>query len=203
MIDMDQFQNGAAGITVQYFARDPRPGTLTDFTCDAGDCSTNCVPDAVTVSVTAYQFTRFSAFFRLPAVPLPDLHASVPMGGAGCDETGTACHEESIDVKSPSEPPMSSPLALWSPRATNISGKWFATTSSIFPNTKVISEYQEVAPNLYIRVLQDLERHAAGRPDHRPLGRYRGRRQGAREDQAGGAGSVRDGVATITPMARR
>src|ERR1051325_8261303 len=27
------------------------------------------------------------------------------------------------------------------------------------PNTKVVAEYQEVAPNLYIRVLQDLERH--------------------------------------------
>jgi hypothetical protein len=89
MIDMDQFQNGAAGITVQYFARDPDSGVLTDFTCDAGDCTTNCVPDAVTVSVTTYQFTRFAGFFRLPAIALPDLHASVPMGGAGCDETGT------------------------------------------------------------------------------------------------------------------
>src|ERR1051325_5916068 len=27
------------------------------------------------------------------------------------------------------------------------------------PNTKVVAEYQEVAPNLYIRVLQDLERN--------------------------------------------
>ena len=89
MIDMDQFQQGAAGITVQYFARDPDSGVLTDFTCDAGDCTTNCIPDAVTVSVTTYQFTRFSSFFRLPAVALPDLHASMPMGGAGCDETGT------------------------------------------------------------------------------------------------------------------
>src|SRR5690349_13176645 len=27
------------------------------------------------------------------------------------------------------------------------------------PNSKVIAEYQEVSPNLYVRVLQDLERH--------------------------------------------
>jgi len=27
------------------------------------------------------------------------------------------------------------------------------------PNSKVVAEYQEVAQNLYIRVLQDLERH--------------------------------------------
>jgi DNA-binding NarL/FixJ family response regulator len=27
------------------------------------------------------------------------------------------------------------------------------------PNAKIVTEYQEVAPNLYIRVLQDLERN--------------------------------------------
>ena len=89
MIDMDQFQNGSAGITVQYFSRDPDTGNLTDFSCDGGECSSECIPDAVTVSVTSYQFTRFSGFFRLPAVSLPDFHASTAMGGAGCDETGT------------------------------------------------------------------------------------------------------------------
>ena len=89
MIDMDQFINGGAGITVQYFRRDPDTGSLVDFTCDAGDCTTNCVPDAVTVNVTAYQFTRFAGFFRLPAVSLPDFHTSTAMGGAGCDETGS------------------------------------------------------------------------------------------------------------------
>ncbi len=90
MIDMDQFQNGAAGITVQYFQLNA-DGTLTDFANSgcSGDCTTVCIPDSVTVSVTGYQFTRFSGFFKLPAVSLPDFHASVPMGGAGCDETGT------------------------------------------------------------------------------------------------------------------
>jgi Flp pilus assembly protein TadG len=89
MIDMDQFVNGSAGITVRYQGLDPASGTLSDFACDGGDCTTNCIPDTVTVSVTSYQFTRFVGFFRLPAVPLPDFHASVPMGGAGCDETGS------------------------------------------------------------------------------------------------------------------
>jgi hypothetical protein len=89
MIDMDQFISGEAGITVSYYLRDPTTGSLSDFTCDAGDCTPNCIPDAVTVRVTTYEFTKFSGFFRLPAVPLPDFHASMPMGGAGCDETGT------------------------------------------------------------------------------------------------------------------
>ena len=31
MIDMDQFQNGAAGITVEYFARDPASGDAHRF----------------------------------------------------------------------------------------------------------------------------------------------------------------------------
>lgn len=88
MIDMDQFQNGSAGITVQYFGRDPDSGALSDFSCDGGECSTACIPDTVTVSITSYQFNRFVGFFRLPPVPLPDFHASMPMGGAGCDETG-------------------------------------------------------------------------------------------------------------------
>ena len=43
------------------------------------------------------------------------------------------------------------------------------------PNAKIIAEYQEVAANLYIRVLQDLERHPQRRPDHRSLGRSRRR----------------------------
>jgi hypothetical protein len=74
---------------VQYSQIDPTTGTLSDFTCDGGDCSTDCIPDTVTVSVTGYQFTRFSGFFKLPAVSLPDLHAAVAMGGAGFQEDGT------------------------------------------------------------------------------------------------------------------
>ena len=59
MIDMDQFQNGDAGIQVEYFQTDLTTGALTPFTCDACDCSAGCVPDAVSVSITNYRFTRF------------------------------------------------------------------------------------------------------------------------------------------------
>jgi hypothetical protein len=88
MIDMDQFQSGAAGIQVEYFQADPTTGALTLFSCDAGDCSAGCVPDAVSVSITNYQFRRFSGFMKLPPVTIPPFTASVPMESAGCDESG-------------------------------------------------------------------------------------------------------------------
>jgi hypothetical protein len=90
MVDNDQFQNGQADISVQYFSRDPDTGSLVDFSCD-GSCSTDCVPDAVTVSIRNYQFTRFMSFLGLPPVSLPDFRTSLPMEGAGCDPEQNAC----------------------------------------------------------------------------------------------------------------
>ncbi len=90
MIDMDKFQTGAAGVQVDYFSRDPATGQLSPFNCASGaECSTNCIPDAVTVSVTSYQFTRgLATFFKLPPVTIPPFATSLPMQSAGCDEAG-------------------------------------------------------------------------------------------------------------------
>ena len=84
MIDMNQFQNGSAGIQVQYWQADLTTGALTPFSCSSGDCSAACVPDAVSVSIANYQFTRFSGFFKLPPVTIPPFTTSVPMESAGC-----------------------------------------------------------------------------------------------------------------------
>jgi hypothetical protein len=90
MIDMNKFQNGEAGIAVSYFALDPATGQLGPFTCATGaECSAGCVPDAVTVSVTTYQFTKgLSTFFKLGPVTMPPFATSMPMQSAGCDESG-------------------------------------------------------------------------------------------------------------------
>lgn len=88
MIDRAQFQSGAAGITVQYFALDPASGTLGPFACGSGECSANCIPDAVSVSITNYTFLRFASFMKLPPVTIPPFTTNIPVEGAGCDETG-------------------------------------------------------------------------------------------------------------------
>ncbi len=89
MMDMDQFQSGAAGIEVRYFSKDPDSGNLVDFSCDGGDCSVNCIPDSVQVRITNYQFVRFSSYMKMAPVTIPDFRTSVAIGSGGCDESGT------------------------------------------------------------------------------------------------------------------
>lgn len=91
MVDQEQFRGGPAEIVVEYFARDPETGQLTEFTCESGECSTQCVPDAVTVRVQNYEFRRFVTFLGLAPVALPDFHTSVPVESAGCTADEGTC----------------------------------------------------------------------------------------------------------------
>ena len=121
MIDMDKFQSGEAGLQVSYFSQDPATGQLTPFACASGaECSAGCVPDAVTVSVTSYQFTRgfphFSNCRRSRFRPSPP---ACRCRAPAATKRGTVCHEKGF-------------LCLiqryWSLPATNISARWCATT---------------------------------------------------------------------------
>jgi hypothetical protein len=90
-IDQAQFQSGGtAQINVNYFQLDPASGSLDPFSCQ-GDCSTACVPDAVTVSVTNYQFTRFVNYLKLPSITMPAFPTSMPMESDGCDPEQNSC----------------------------------------------------------------------------------------------------------------
>jgi Flp pilus assembly pilin Flp len=91
MIDMNQFQEGQAQINIEYFAADPASGSLSDFACSAGDCTVDCLPDAVTVSVSNYQFARFQNFLGLPPVVIPDFRTSLPIESDGCDPEQGVC----------------------------------------------------------------------------------------------------------------
>jgi Flp pilus assembly protein TadG len=89
MVDQSQFQDGTVDLAVTYYAKDPDTGTLSAFSCD-GDCSTSCVPDAVTVAVRNYEFRQFMSYVGLPPVQMPDFQTTMPIESAGCDpEQGT------------------------------------------------------------------------------------------------------------------
>lgn len=91
MPDMDQIQGGEALIEVKYYAKDPESGQLVDFSCDGGDCSAQCVPDAVTVRLTNYEFRKFMGYLGLPSVKIPDFFTTVPMESGGCDPEQGLC----------------------------------------------------------------------------------------------------------------
>ena len=90
MIDQEQFQQGQATLAVQYFARDPDTGQLTPFSCD-GDCSIDCIPDAVSVSITDYQFKHFLDYLKLQPITIPPFTTSLPIESAGCDPQQGSC----------------------------------------------------------------------------------------------------------------
>ena len=83
MIDQDQFVSGRAHVNVSYSSKDDA-GQLAPFSCDS-ECSTACIPDTVTVSVSDYQFNGFVSWLGLPPVVMPDFRTSQPMESAGCD----------------------------------------------------------------------------------------------------------------------
>jgi Flp pilus assembly protein TadG len=84
-VDQAQFQvGGSALIVVNYQQLDPTTGLLGPTQC-GGDCSTDCVPDAVTVTITNYQFKRFVGYLNLPPVTLPAFPTSVPVASNGCN----------------------------------------------------------------------------------------------------------------------
>jgi hypothetical protein len=89
-VDRGQFQNGPVLITVSYFSKDPDSGQLVPFTCDT-ECSTQCIPDSVTVSVTGYEFRTFVTALGLPPVAIPDFRTSLAIESAGCDPEQGAC----------------------------------------------------------------------------------------------------------------
>lgn len=90
-VDQTEFQGGTADIGINYYGKDPDTGVLSDFTCSGSDCSTDCIPDAVTVRVTGYQFRTFLTYLGLPPVVMPDFATTLPIESAGCDPELGSC----------------------------------------------------------------------------------------------------------------
>jgi hypothetical protein len=92
-VDQGQFGPGGATIEVRYFSRNTESGLLEDFSCDAGTCSTACIPDMVTVQVTGYESGRVLRYLGVPPVPAPDFRTSLPMESAGCTSGSAECSQ--------------------------------------------------------------------------------------------------------------
>ncbi len=84
-IDQAQFQSGGlAQMNVNYFQLDPGgTGQLLPYSCPSGP---PCEPDAVTVSVTGYQFQHY--VLLLQSVTMPPFPTSQAMGSAVYDQSG-------------------------------------------------------------------------------------------------------------------
>jgi hypothetical protein len=91
-IDMQQFVEGPAAISVAYYSQDASSGQLIPFAgnCSAA-CSVDCMPDAVTVTITNYTFVHFLDFLKLPGVAIPAFPTSLPMESGGCDPQLQTC----------------------------------------------------------------------------------------------------------------
>src|SRR5262249_54717646 len=58
VVDRNRFREGEVDINVDYFSADPSTGELTPFACDGADCSTECIPETVRITVANYEFRR-------------------------------------------------------------------------------------------------------------------------------------------------
>ncbi|MBM3785364.1 MAG: pilus assembly protein [Acidobacteria bacterium] len=90
-MDRQEFAGGTAEVQVNYYTRNVETGVLEDFSCEGGDCSTDCVPDAVTVRVTGYEFRHFMSYLGLPPVQMPNFMTSMPIESACCDPLTGEC----------------------------------------------------------------------------------------------------------------
>lgn len=91
MVDINRFREGEVDINVDYFSADPSTGEPAAFACDGTECSPECVPETVRVTVSNYEFRRMLDVLGLPPVPLPDFRTVASMEGAGCNPEEQTC----------------------------------------------------------------------------------------------------------------
>ena len=167
MIDQDQFQTGATPIMqVQYFSLNA-DGATTAFNtrCCAGLHAGRGQRQRHELSVLAL----LPAFSGCRRCTMPPFTTNLPMESAGFQDASGACvrrNEERIPVAN---------TALMVASSDEHFREMVRDNLLNIPNAKIVAEYQEVAANLYIRVLQDLERNPQRGPDRGHLGRSRGR----------------------------
>lgn len=91
MFDRDQFQQGPAVFEIEYLGRNADTGELEEFACEGGECSRACIPDAVRVRVTGYEFRPFFGYLGLAPLPMPNFETTLAMESAGCNADSEEC----------------------------------------------------------------------------------------------------------------
>jgi hypothetical protein len=86
--DRRLLQTGGIQIQVNYWTHDTEAHATVPFSC-AGGCSTACVPDSVTVSITGYEFNHFFPLVGLPALQVPPFSTTVTIESAGANPETT------------------------------------------------------------------------------------------------------------------
>jgi len=87
MVDANQIITGPATITVQYWTQDPVGHQTIPFACAGGGLTADCVPDAVTVTVTGYQFNSIARAIGLQPIAMPSFTTSMQVESSGWDPT--------------------------------------------------------------------------------------------------------------------
>ena len=90
MIDAQQITRGPAQIQVQYFTQDTASRQTVPFECPES-CSTTCAPDAVTVTITGYQFASLVRVLGLSPMTAPSFSTTMHVESQGGNpDTGEA-----------------------------------------------------------------------------------------------------------------
>ena len=81
-IDRPQLVSGEVQIQVSYWTHDLTARQSVPFSC-GGACTSECVPDSVTVGISGYQFRHLLGVLGLPALEVPSFATTVEVESMG------------------------------------------------------------------------------------------------------------------------
>ena len=82
-LDRPQLQGGEVQIQVNYWTHDLTAHESVPFACDGASCTSECVPDSVTVGISGYQFGHLLPLLGLPPLAVPAFSTTVEIESAG------------------------------------------------------------------------------------------------------------------------
>lgn len=82
ILDRQQITGGSAQILVQYWTNDATNHVTVPFECGES-CSASCVPDAVTVTVSGYQFNSLVRVLGIGPVSMPAFSTTMQVESSG------------------------------------------------------------------------------------------------------------------------